>query len=196
MLSLKKRCEWAGSDPLYVAYHDNEWGTPVYDDRKLFEFLILESAQAGLSWITILKKRHNYATAFDQFDPEKIAGYSDSKIQALLKNTGIIRNKKKIQAAVKNAAAFLHVQEEWGSFNRYIWRFAGGTPRINSWKQVSEIPAKTDESTCMSKDLKQRGFIFVGPTICYAFMQAVGMVNDHVIDCFRYAELLQPKDDA
>ena len=191
---MKKRCEWAGSDPLYVAYHDHEWGTPVHDDRKLFEFLMLESAQAGLSWITILRKRRNYENAFDQFDPEKIAGYSELKIQNLLKNKGIIRNKKKIQASVRNANAFLRIQEEWGSFDGYIWQFVGGSPRINSWKQTSEIPAKSDESTRMSRDLKQRGFTFVGPTICYAFMQAVGMVNDHVIDCYRYAELLQPQE--
>ena len=189
---MKKRCEWAGSDPLYIAYHDNEWGTPVRDDHKLFEFLLLESAQAGLSWITILKKRQNYADAFDHFNPEKIAGYSNQKIQKLLDNKGIIRNKKKIQAAVRNAKAFLDIQDEWGSFNDYIWQFVGGTPKINSWKRTSEIPANTAESTSMSKDLKQRGFVFVGPTICYAFMQAVGMVNDHVVDCFRYAELLHP----
>ena len=186
---MKKRCEWAGSDPLYIAYHDTEWGAPVRDDHKLFEFLLPESAQAGLSWITVLKKRQNYADAFDHFNPEKIAGYSNQKIQKLLDNKGIIRNKKKIQDAVQNSKAFIDIQDEWGSFNDYIWQFVNGTPKINSWKRISEIPANTVESTSMSKDLKQRGFVFVGPTICYAFMQAVGMVNDHTRTCFRYNEV-------
>ena len=191
---MKIRCEWAESDPLYMEYHDKEWGTPVRDDSKLFEFLILESAQAGLSWITVLRKRQNYANAFDHFNPEKIAQYNEKKIQTLLTNKGIIRNKKKIQAAVRNAAAFLNIQNDWGSFSEYIWQFIGGNPKRNSWKRISEIPAKTEESTSMSKDLKQRGFVFVGPTICYAFMQAVGMVNDHVVDCFRYGELINRSD--
>jgi len=193
-IQMKIRCEWAESDPLYMEYHDKEWGTPVRDDSKLFEFLILESAQAGLSWITVLRKRQNYANAFDHFNPEKIAQYNEKKIQTLLTNKGIIRNKKKIQAAVRNAAAFLNIQNDWGSFSEYIWQFIGGNPKHNSWKRISKIPAKTEESTSMSKDLKQRGFVFVGPTICYAFMQAVGMVNDHVVDCFRYGELINRSD--
>lgn len=181
------RCPWAGNDPLYVAYHDQEWGVPVFDDdRLLFEFLILEGAQAGLSWSTILNKRESYRAAFDNFDPQQVAAYDDARIAELLGNPGIVRNRLKVNAAVKNARAFLAVQAEFGSFAAYIWQFVGGQPRRNAWRSLSEVPAETDESRAMSKDLKQRGFTFVGPTICYAYMQAVGMVNDHTMDCFRY----------
>jgi DNA-3-methyladenine glycosylase I len=183
------RCAWAGGDPLYVAYHDQEWGMPVHDDRTLFEFLILEGAQAGLSWSTILKKRAGYRAAFDGFDPHKIATYGDDKIAALLADPGIVRNRAKIASTIRNAQAFLAVQQEFGSFDAYIWQFVGGRPRQNAWRSLSEIPAETGEARAMSKDLKRRGFTFVGPTICYAFMQACGLVNDHVVDCFRYAEL-------
>ena len=183
------RCAWAGTDPLYVAYHDQEWGVPVHDDRTLFEFLILEGAQAGLSWSTILRKREHYRQAFDNFDPHKVARYDDNKVAELLGNPGIIRNRLKILSAVSNAQAFLAVQEEFGSFDAYIWRFVDGKPRQNAWRSLAEIPAKTAESDALSKDLKQRGFKFVGSTICYAHMQATGMVNDHTVDCFRYAEL-------
>jgi DNA-3-methyladenine glycosylase I len=185
-----KRCEWAGSEPLYVAYHDQEWGVPQHDDRKLFEMLILEGAQAGLSWSTILKKREDYRKAFEDFDPQKVAEFDESKIAELLKDTGIVRNRLKINAAVQNAKALLEVQDEFGSFDKYIWEFVGGEPRVNTWKSLGEIPAQTAESEAMSKDLKKRGFRFVGPTICYAFMQAVGMVNDHVVHCFRYQQLV------
>ncbi len=183
------RCPWAGTDPLYVAYHDLEWGVPVHDDTTLFEFLILEGAQAGLSWATILKKRTAYRTAFDGFDPALVAAYDEPKIADLLANPGIVRNRLKVNAAVRNAQAFLAVQAEFGSFDAYIWRFIGGRPRQNAWRALAEIPAETDESRAMSKDLQRRGFTFVGPTICYAFMQAVGMVNDHVVECFRYEEI-------
>jgi DNA-3-methyladenine glycosylase I len=186
-----KRCEWAGSEPLYVAYHDQEWGVPQHDDDKLFEMLILEGAQAGLSWSTILKKRESYRKAFEDFDPQKVAGFDESKVAELLKNPGIVRNRLKINAAVQNAKALLAVQDEFGSFDKYIWGFVGGEPKVNAWKSLSEIPAQTLESEAMSKDLKKRGFRFVGPTICYAFMQAVGMVNDHVVHCFRYQELIK-----
>jgi DNA-3-methyladenine glycosylase I len=186
---MKVRCAWVGDDPLYVDYHDNEWGIPVHDDQKLFEMLILEGAQAGLSWKTILNKRPAYREAFDQFDPRTVARYDEAKIQALLHDAGIVRNKLKIRSAVRNAQAFLSVQEEFGSFDTYIWGFVGGAPKINRWKTLREIPAETEESRAMSKDLKKRGFNFVGPTICYAFMQAVGLVNDHTTDCFRYQEL-------
>ncbi|MCP4656982.1 MAG: DNA-3-methyladenine glycosylase I [bacterium] len=186
---MKKRCAWAGDDPLYVDYHDREWGVPVHDDRLLFEFLILEGAQAGLSWITILKKRENYRRAFDDFDAERIARYREAKVRKLLADSGIVRNRLKIRSAIGNAQAFLAVREEFGSFDRFIWRFVGGRPKQNAWKSLSEIPATTAESDAMSKELKRRGFKFVGPTICYAFMQAVGMVNDHTVDCFRYREL-------
>jgi DNA-3-methyladenine glycosylase I len=185
-----RRCTWAGSDPLYVAYHDLEWGVPVHDDRILFEFLILEGAQAGLSWSTILKKRDNYRFAFDQFDPSLVAYYNDSKVAELLSNPGIVRNRRKIDAAISNAQAFLAVQSEFGSFDHYIWSFIGGSTVQNAWKSLPEIPANTPQSDTMSKDLLRRGFKYVGTTICYAFMQAVGMVNDHTVDCFRYAELL------
>lgn len=186
---MHNRCQWVGNDPLYVHYHDHEWGVPIHDDRKLFEFLILEGAQAGLSWITILKKRENYRKAFDDFCAEKIACYDDKKIEKLLSDKGIVRNRRKIEAAIVNAKAFLVVQEEFGSFDGYIWKFVDGKPKKNAWKTIKEVPVATKESQRMSKDLKQRGFKFVGPTICYAFMQAVGMVNDHVTDCFRYHEI-------
>jgi DNA-3-methyladenine glycosylase I len=182
------RCAWTGTDPLFVAYHDQEWGVPTFDDRTLFEFLILEGAQAGLSWSTILRKRENYRLAFDQFDPVKVAGYNEQKISELLQNPGIVRNRLKVQAAVSNAQACLRIREEFGDLSAYLWQFVGGLPRINAWRSLEEIPAETEESRRMSKDLTQRGFRFVGPTICYAFMQAVGMVNDHTVDCFRYSE--------
>jgi DNA-3-methyladenine glycosylase I len=180
------RCAWAGSDPLYLAYHDDEWGVPLHDDRRLFEMLVLEGAQAGLSWITILRKRGAYRKAFDRFDPAKIARYDAKKIRMLLEDPGIVRNRLKIDAAVKNAQAFLEVQDEIGSFDRYIWQFVGGRPKRNAWRSPKQVPAKTAESDAMSKDLRSRGFGFVGSTICYAFMQATGMVNDHTTDCFRY----------
>jgi len=180
------RCEWCGTDPDYVAYHDEEWGVPVHDDRKLFEMLCLEGAQAGLSWITILRKRENYRAAFDHFDAVKIARYSEAKLEKLMQNPGIVRNRLKIYGAVKNAKAFLAVQKEFGSFDTYIWQFVGGRPIVNARRSLKEVPAKTPESDAMSKALKKRGFTFVGSTICYAFMQATGMVNDHVVDCFRY----------
>ncbi len=186
---MKTRCEWAGSDPLYLDYHDKEWGIPEHNDQKLFEMLILEGAQAGLSWITILRKRENYRKAFDNFDPKKIAAYNKTKIQELLNNEGIVRNKLKVNAAVQNAGGFLEIQKEFSDFDTYIWQFIGGKPRTNSFKQLKDLPAKTPESETMSKDLLKRGFKFVGPTICYAFMQAVGMVNDHVVGCFRYDEV-------
>ena len=178
------RCGWARGER-YIQYHDEEWGVPLHEDRTLFEFLILEGAQAGLSWSTILNKRDNYRRAFDGFDPRRIAQYQPKKIRALLADPGIVRNKLKIGSAIGNAKAFLRVQEECGSFDRYIWQFVGGKPRVNPWK-VRQVPARTAESDAMSKDLKRRGFKFVGSTICYAFMQAVGMVNDHAPDCFRY----------
>ena len=181
-----RRCQWAGSDPLYQKYHDEEWGVPVHDDRKLFEMLILEGAQAGLSWITILRKRENYRKAFSNFDVKKIARYDSKKFDQLLQNEGIVRNRLKINAAIVNAKLFLEVQKEFGSFDKYIWQFVNGKPIVNKWKNLKELPAKTTESELMSKDLKKRGFKFVGSTICYAFMQAVGMVNDHTKDCFRY----------
>jgi DNA-3-methyladenine glycosylase I len=184
------RCEWAGTEPLYLAYHDDEWGVPVHDDRELFEMLILEGAQAGLSWSTILNKRANYQRVFDNFEPEIVAAYDDAKVEALLADPGIVRNRLKVKSAVQNAQAFLQVQAEFGSFDAYIWGFVNGAPIVNAWKIMREIPAKTPESEAMSKDLKKRGFNFVGPTICYAFMQSVGLVNDHAVDCFRYAELL------
>ena len=189
-MTLKKtRCRWAGDDPLYIMYHDTEWGVPLHDDRKLFEFLILEGAQAGLSWITILKKRQNYRKAFEGFDPRKMAGYDAARVKELLCDPGIVRNRLKIEAAVQNANAFLAVQREFGSFDDYIWQFVNGARVRNAWKTLDAIPSKTKESALMSKDLKKRGFRFVGPTICYAFMQAVGMVNDHTVDCFRYPEV-------
>lgn len=189
MKETQKRCIWTGADPLYAAYHDSEWGVPVHDDQRLFEFLILEGAQAGLSWITILRKRDNYRATFDQFDAEKIARYGAKKIEELLQNPGIVRNRLKIAAAITNAQAFLKVRDEFGSFDRYLWRFVDGSPIQNRWQRHKQIPATTPESDAMSKDLKKRGFKFVGSTICYAHMQACGMVNDHTIDCFRHREL-------
>ena len=183
-----KRCAWAQGE-LYIAYHDQEWGVPVHDDRRLFEFLILEGAQAGLSWITILKKREKYRWAFDNFEARKVAGYNSRKIQRLLADPGIVRNRLKVESAVRNAKAFLAVQSEFGSFDRYIWQFVGGQPIRNHWKSLGEVPARTPASDAMSRDLIKRGFKFVGSTICYAFMQAVGLVNDHTKGCFRYGEL-------
>ena len=183
---MKVRCDWAGTDPLYVAYHDEEWGVPVHDDRTLFEFLILEGAQAGLSWSTILNKREGYRRAFANFDPRTVATFDEEKVAQLLENTGIVRNRLKVRSAVQNARAFLRVQQEFGSFDAYIWEFVGGKPLQNRRQSLSEIPAETQESRAMSKDLKKRGFNFVGPTIMYAFMQAVGLVNDHVAYCFRH----------
>lgn len=183
-----QRCAWAKNERL-IKYHDEEWGKPVYDDRTLFEFLVLEGAQAGLSWDTILARREAYRRAFDGFDPEKVARYGPEKVAALLADPGIIRNRLKVTSAIQNARAFLRVQEEFGSFARYLWSFVDGSPRINAWHSLSEVPATSPESDRLSRDLKKRGFSFVGSTICYAFMQAVGMVNDHVVTCFRYREL-------
>ena len=182
------RCDWCGDDPLYVKYHDEEWGVPVYDDRLLFAKLILDGAQAGLSWITILRKRENYWAAFDQFDAEKIARYDDVKIAELLQNPGIVRNKLKINATIKNARGYLDIMEKEGSFSDYLWQFVDGQPIQNAWQTMADVPAKTAVSETLSKSLKKRGFSFVGPTIVYAFMQAVGMVNDHIITCFRHQE--------
>ena len=184
-----KRCAWAGNDPQMREYHDKEWGTPIHDDQLLFEFLILEGAQAGLSWSTILRKRDNYRNAFDNFDWNKIAKYSEEKIEELMSNEGIIRNRLKIGAVITNAKALKNVQEDFGSFDKYIWKFVNYKTIDNEFTELSELPSKTEQSEQMSKDLKKKGFKFVGPTICYAFMQAVGMVNDHVIDCFRYKEI-------
>jgi DNA-3-methyladenine glycosylase I len=186
---MTQRREWCGSDPLYVDYHDTEWGVPVHDDRKLFEMLILEGAQAGLNWLTILRKRENYRKAFNNFDAKKIAKYDKAKVDKLLADPGIVRNRLKIAAAIQNAQAFLKIQDAVGNFDRYIWQFVDGAPQKNHWKSLKEIPPKTAESDAMSKDLRQRGFSFVGSTICYAFMQAVGMVNDHVVACFRYRKV-------
>lgn len=183
------RCAWCGTDPLYVQYHDEEWGVPIYDDQQLLAKLILDGAQAGLSWITILRKRDNYWQAFDQFDPEKMARYDDAKIAELLQNPGIVRNRLKVQSAVKNARGYLVIQEKQGSFSDFLWQFVDGRPIQNSWQTLNEIPAETAESRAMSKALKKEGFSFVGPTIVYAFMQAVGMVNDHVITCFRHKQV-------
>ena len=182
------RCAWVSDDPDYLRYHDEEWGKPVHDDRVLFEFLILEGAQAGLSWLTILRKRENYREAFDGFDIAKIACYNDAKIGALLADPGIVRNKLKVNAAIQNAKSFIAVQKEFGSFDAYVWRFVDGKTKVKHWRTIGEAPAKTAESDALSKDLLKRGFKFVGSTICYAFMQAVGMVNDHTTDCFRYGK--------
>jgi DNA-3-methyladenine glycosylase I len=182
-------CAWPGNNDLMIKYHDEEWGVPVHDDRKLFEFIVLDGFQAGLSWTTILNKRENFRKAFDNFEPEVIAEYGEGKVETLLQDAGIIRNKLKVRATITNAKAFLEVQKEYGSFGKYIWQFTGGKPRVNQWASMEEIPASSKESDAMSKDLKQRGFKFVGTTICYAFMQAAGMVNDHVVQCFRHAEL-------
>lgn len=182
----QNRCAWCSDDPLYISYHDEEWGKPVYDDDKLFEFLLLESFQAGLSWITILKKRENFRKAFDQFDASKIAKYDERKFDELMHNEGIIRNRLKIKAAITNAQCYIAICKEEGSFSKYIWGFVGGKPIVNKWKNIKEVPATSKESDAMSKDLKKRGFKFVGSTICYAHMQATGMVNDHTSDCFKY----------
>ena len=183
------RCGWPGTDPLYVNYHDEEWGVPVHEDRALFEFLTLEGAQAGLSWITILRKRDNYRLAFDHFDPGKVAFYEQQKVSDLLKDSGIVRNRLKIQATVNNAQRFLEVQEEFGSFNRYLWEFVDNRPIQNRWRSLNQVPSATPLSGLLSKDLKKRGFNFVGITICYAFMQAVGLVNDHILDCYRHEQV-------
>ena len=183
------RCGWCGTDPLYVSYHDEEWGVPVHDDRKLFEFLILEGAQAGLSWITILRKREAYREAFAGFDPEQVARFDGRRVRSLLANPGIVRNRLKVESAVTNAKAFLKVQDELGSFDEYIWKFVDGKPRKNRFRSMADVPPKTPEAEAMSKDLLKRGFRFVGPTICYAHMQATGLVNDHLVSCFRYAQL-------
>ncbi len=185
----QSRCQWAGTDPLYVAYHDNEWGVPVYDDAKLFEFLVLETFQAGLSWLTILKKRANFRKAFDDFDCKKIASYSDKKIEDLHQDKGIIRNRLKIKSTVTNAQSFIRIQDEFGSFSKYIWSFVKDKPIQNFWQTDQGVPANTELSDRISKDLKKRGFKFVGSTIIYAYMQATGMVNDHITSCFRYKEL-------
>jgi len=185
----KKRCKWPGEDPLYVAYHDEEWGVHEHDDQALFEKLILDGFQAGLSWITILRKRDNFRRAFSEFDPEKIARYRKRKIESLLKDAGIVRNRQKVEATISNARAYLELMEEVGSFDDFLWQFTGGKTKVNKWRRMSQLPAKTRESEAMSKALLARGFRFVGPTICYAFMQAVGMVNDHTADCFRYRQL-------
>jgi DNA-3-methyladenine glycosylase I len=185
----KNRCGWASTDPLYMAYHDEEWGVPVHRDRKLFEVLVLEGAQAGLSWATILHRREGYRSAFDAFDPRMVARYDESKVRRLLAGQGIIRNELKVRSAIRNAGSFLAARSEFGSFDTYIWRFVGGEPKVNRWRTMGQVPATTKESEAMSRDLLKRGFTFVGPTICYAFMQAVGMVNDHLVSCFRYSEL-------
>ena len=186
---MKTRCEWCGSDPLYVAYHDDEWGVPVHDDRRLFEFLVLEGAQAGLSWLTILRKRENYRRAFHGFDYERIAAYSQRDRTRLLNDPGIVRNRLKIESAIKNARGVLDIRREYGSLDAFLWRYVEDAPIQNSRRRMADLPASTPESEAMSKDLKKRGFNFVGSTICYAFMQAVGMVNDHTTDCFRYQEV-------
>jgi DNA-3-methyladenine glycosylase I len=188
---MQKRCAWCGDDPLYITYHDEDWGVPVHDDRKLFEMLILEGAQAGLSWLTILKKRQNYRNAFDDFDVEKVARYSQIELDRLLADPGIIRNRLKIESAIKNARGVLAAIEEFGTLDSFLWRYVDGIPQQNAWTLITELPARTKASDMMSKDLKRRGFNFVGPTICYAFMQSVGMVNDHMVDCFRHEQVRQ-----
>ena len=191
IMSTPHRCKWCKKDPLYIKYHDTEWGVPVHDEQKLFEFLILETFQAGLSWITVLRKRDNFRKAFDKFDYNKVALYDEDKIQELLQDPGIVRNKLKVRAAVSNAKAFLEVQKEFGSFDKYIWSFVDGNPIQNKWATTKELPATTEISDILSKDLKKRGLKFVGSTIVYAYMQATGMVNDHTIDCFRFDELTE-----
>ena len=186
---MRIRCAWAGTDPLLVRYHDTEWGVPLHDDRRLFEFLVLEGAQAGLSWITILRKRESYRQAFDGFDPQRVAAYNAVRIEKLLGNPNIVRNRRKIESAVRNARVFLKIQAEFGSFDAYLSRFVSGRPKINRWKTIRAVPAETAESRTLSKDLIRRGCTFFGPTIGYAFMQAVGLVNDHTVDCFRHAEI-------
>lgn len=188
---MKKRCGWCGDDPLYIAYHDEDWGVPVHDDRTLFEMLVLEGAQAGLSWLTILKKRAHYRKAFDDFDVMTVAHYSDIDRQRLLADPGIVRNRLKIESAIKNARGVLAIIEEFGTLDAFFWRYVDGTPQQNSWKSAADLPAQTKISDMLSKDLKRRGFNFVGPTICYAFMQSVGMVNDHTVDCFRHEQVRQ-----
>ena len=191
-----KRCSWVNADdPLLLEYHDREWGVPAHRDRKHFEVLVLSGAQAGLNWSLVLKKREGYRRAFDNFDPEKVARYSEKRIQTLLADAEIIRNRMKIEAAVSNARAFLKMQEEFGDFNSYCWRFVGGQPKLNRWKTTQQIPASSYESETFSKDLKRRGFSFVGPTVIYAYMQAIGMVNDHIVDCFRYAQISKANRD-
>ena len=185
---MNNSCSWPGDNPLMIQYHDTEWGVPLHDDRKLFEFLLLDNAQAGLSWQTILNKRENYRKAFDNFDPNKIARYDQRKIASLLNDSGIVRNRLKVRSAVTNAQIFLDVQDEYGSFDAYIWQFVNGTTIVNKWKTLKDIPASTPESEAMSKTLKKRGFKFVGPTICYAFMQSAGLVNDHLVSCFRHRQ--------
>ena len=188
------RCSWCGDDELYVKYHDEEWGVPIYDDKLLFAKLILDGAQAGLSWITILRKRDNYWQAFDNFEPEKIAQYGENEVNQLLQNSGIVRNRLKIQATIKNAKGFLAIQEKHGSFGDFLWQFVEGSPKQNAWNTSADVPTETAESRAMSKALKKWGFSFVGPTICYAFMQAVGLCNDHLVSCFRHAECLALSD--
>ncbi len=189
MTAMRNRCPWSSSGPLEMNYHDTEWGVPLHDDRRLFEFLVLGGAQAGLSWSTILKKRDAYRIAFDQFDPAKVARYDGRKIRTLIADPGIVRNRLKIQSAITNARTYLSVQEEFGRFDAYVWRFVDGKPRLNARKTTKHVPAKTRESDAMSEDMKARGFRFVGSTICYAFMQAAGLVNDHTVDCFRWKEV-------
>jgi len=184
----RERCGWSTESPEYLAYHDREWGIPLHDDRRLFEMLILEGAQAGLSWSTILHKRPAYREAFDGFDPEKVARYGKARIEKLLRNEGIVRNRLKVNAAVRNARAFLGIREEFGTFDKFLWSFVAGRPKQNRWRELAEVPAETDESRALSKELKRRDMTFVGPTICYAYMQAVGLVNDHLVRCFRHAE--------
>lgn len=191
---MPKRCAWVTDDPNYIAYHDKEWGVPVHDDRRLFEFLILEGVQAGLSWLTVLKKRSHYRRALDDFDPVRVAAYGEDRMALLLKDPGLIRNRLKMAAAVTNARAFLAVQEACGTFDRYLWQFVDGRPQQNQWRSISEMPAATPVSEAMSRDLRQRGFKFVGPVICYSLMQAVGMVNDHTVDCFRYEQIRRMAD--
>lgn len=191
MMHTKIRCSWPANKPNDIAYHDTEWGVPLHDDRKLFEFLVLDAFQAGLSWSTIINKRENFRKAFDNFEPSTIALYDEDKVQDLLNDTGIIRNELKIRSTISNATQFLEVQKEFGSFDNYIWQFVGGQPIINKWEHLGQIPTSTHESEAMSKDLKKRGFRFVGSTICYAFMQGAGMVNDHLVSCFRYEEVIK-----
>ena len=186
---MKQRCAWCGDDSLYISYHDEEWGVPVHDDRQLFEFLVLEGAQAGLSWLTILKKRENYRKAFHFFDCKKVAQYANADIERLLADSGIVRNRRKIESAIQNAKAVLRIQDEFGSLDSFLWQYVEGRPLQNVWASMADLPAKTELSERMSKDLKKRGFNFVGPTICYAFMQAIGMVNDHTADCFRHSQV-------
>jgi DNA-3-methyladenine glycosylase I len=188
-----RRCGWARGDPLYLAYHDREWGVPLHADRRLFEMLILEGAQAGLSWLTILRRRSGYRQVFDRFDPQRVAAYTAADVAARLADPRIIRNRLKVEATVRNARAFLEVVAEAGSFDSFIWQFVGGTPRQNRWRKLAEVPAETAESQAMSRELRRRGFTFVGPTICYAFMQSVGMVNDHLTTCFRHREVREVK---